>query len=56
MRKNDTGGTWLDHASVDPTITEADIDEMMADPRYWRDRDPAIVEKVREDIRQMHGE
>ncbi len=43
-------------APVGPSITEADVDKLMSDPRYWRDRDPVIVEKVRDGIRRLHGE
>lgn len=29
------------------------IDEMMRDPRYWRDKDPAFVAKVTEEFQRM---
>lgn len=33
---------------------EADLKRMMADPRYWRERDPAFVAQVREGFRQLY--
>jgi hypothetical protein len=35
---------------------EADLKRMMADPRYWRDRDPTYVAQVREGFRQLYPE
>ena len=35
---------------------EADLKRMMADPRYWRDREPTFVGKVREGFRQLYPE
>jgi len=36
-----------------PGLSEADLREMMRDPRYWRERDPAIVAKVRDGFRRL---
>lgn len=33
---------------------EADLKRMMADPRYWRDREPTYVSQVREGFRQLY--
>jgi len=33
---------------------EADLKRMMADPRYWREREPAYVAQVREGFRQLY--
>jgi hypothetical protein len=35
---------------------EADLKRMMADPRYWRDREPSFVAQVREGFRQLYPE
>lgn len=35
---------------------EADLKRMMADPRYWREREPSFVGKVREGFRQLYPE
>lgn len=34
--------------------TEDELKEMMRDPRYWRDRDPSFVARVREGFRQIY--
>lgn len=34
-------------------LSEADLKEMMRDPRYWRERDPAVVGKVRDGFRRL---
>lgn len=33
--------------------SEAGVKNLMRDPRYWRDRDPAIVEKVQQGFRRL---
>jgi len=33
--------------------SEADLKEMMRDPRYWREREPLFVEKVRDGFRKL---
>ncbi len=32
-----------------------DLNRMIADPRYWRDRDPAFIAKVTEGFRRTYG-
>jgi hypothetical protein len=34
---------------------DADLRGLMRDPRYWRDRDPATVQKVRSGFRALYG-
>jgi hypothetical protein len=34
--------------------SEEDLHKMMRDPRYWRDRDPALLAKVTEGFRQLY--
>ncbi len=34
---------------------EKDLQSMMRDPKYWRDRDPAYVAKVTEGFKRMYG-
>ena len=42
-------------ASAGPALgNEADLHKMMRDPRYWRDRDPALLAKVTEGFRQLY--
>lgn len=33
----------------------ADLNRLVADPRYWRDRDPAFIAKVTEGFRRVYG-
>lgn len=37
----------------EPPLSEAGLKEMMSDPRYWRERDPEIVQKVRDGVRRL---
>lgn len=39
---------------VNQTADESSLQTMMRDPKYWRDRDPAIVERVREGFRRLY--
>jgi len=36
-------------------LDEKELNAMMRDPRYWRDRDPAFVAKVTEGFQRMFG-
>ncbi|HYD30078.1 MAG TPA: hypothetical protein VEB64_04380 [Azospirillaceae bacterium] len=36
------------------SATEADLQQMMRDPRYWRDRDSGFIARVTEGFRQMY--
>lgn len=36
------------------SVSEKDLQSMMRDPKYWRDKDPAHVEKVTEGFRRMY--
>lgn len=38
----------------DGLSSEADVRKLMRDPKYWRDRDPATVERVREGFRRLY--
>ena len=40
----------------DPTPDEHDLKKLMRDPRYWRDQDPEIVERVRDGFRRLYAE
>lgn len=37
-------------------LSEGDLKQMMRDPRYWRERDPATVHKVRDGFRKLYPE
>lgn len=40
-------------APARPPLSENQLKELMRDPRYWRDRDPEIIEKVRQGFRRL---
>lgn len=39
-----------------PGVSDADLKSMMADPKYWRDKDPAFVAKVQEGFKRLYPE
>lgn len=43
-------------APRDEPQSEGDLKKMMQDPRYWKKRDPAFIEKVSAGFRRLHGE
>lgn len=55
MMKSDEPGLKR-HSEPTPSTGEKDLQAMMRDPRYWRDRDPAFVSKVTEGFRSLYGE
>lgn len=38
------------------TLSDVDLRSMMRDPRYWRDHDPAFVNKVRDGFRRLYSD
>lgn len=42
-------------ADGDGATGTADLNRMIADPRYWRDRDPAFIAKVTDGFRRAYG-
>jgi hypothetical protein len=36
--------------------TEAELKQMMQDPRYWKKHDPAFIELVSAGLRRLYGE
>lgn len=40
----------------EPVPTESELKAMMQDQRYWKQRDPAFIEKVSQGFRRLHGE
>jgi hypothetical protein len=43
-------------SSIGPGPSENDLKSMMGDPRYWRDNDPAFIERVRNGFRALYPE
>ena len=49
---------WLDHPDRAPRpaeLSEATLHEMIRDPRYWRQRDPAFMARVTDGFRRLYG-
>ncbi|MBI5164411.1 MAG: hypothetical protein HY985_10975 [Magnetospirillum sp.] len=40
----------------DEPLSEAALKKMMADPRYWKKKDPAFIDKVSSGFRRLYGE
>jgi hypothetical protein len=43
-------------APKDEALNEAELKRMMQDPRYWKNRDPAFIDKVSAGFRRLYGE
>lgn len=43
-------------APKEDALSEVDLKKMMQDPRYWKKRDPAFIEKVSAGFRKLAGE
>ncbi len=41
-------------AATPGSIDEAGLRKLMEDPKYWRDRDPALIAKVRDGFKQLY--
>jgi hypothetical protein len=39
-----------------PDMAELDLQAMMRDPKYWRDRDPSFIAKVTEGFKRIYSE
>lgn len=55
MMKSEEPGLKKETAKFEGT-DEKDLQSMMKDPRYWRDKDPAFVAKVTEGFKSVYGE
>ncbi len=55
MMKSDEPGLKKTAAAASSSLDEKDLQSMMRDPKYWRDRDPAYVAKVTEGFKKMYG-
>lgn len=45
-----------DGASTSGPLSEADLKEMMRDPKYWREQDPNFIGRVTEGFRRIYDE
>jgi len=44
----------LERKCQDDNLDMESLSRLMRDPRYWRDRDPAIVQQVTEGFRRLY--
>lgn len=56
MKGQEPGMASLSGTDADMAATEQDLQSMMRDPRYWRDRDPAFIAKVTEGFSKLYSE
>ncbi len=56
MMKTGEPGFKKQGAQATGGANEKELQSMMRDPKYWRDRDPAYVSKVTEGFQKMYGE
>ncbi len=54
MMKSDEPGLRKE-AAKPSALDEKDLQSMMRNPKYWRDRDPAFVAKVTDGFKSMYG-
>jgi len=54
MKKMKSGGIGSDTPPV-PELTEAQLTEMMGDERYWKDKDPAFIQKVTDGFSKLYN-
>ena len=54
MKTQSPGLSGKSEASV--PAGEAELQEMMRDPKYWRNKDPSVVTKVTEGFRRLYPE
>lgn len=46
----------LEPAAHEPEVTQEKLDEMMRDPKYWRERDPAFINRVSAGFNRLYGD
>ena len=54
MMKGD-GPQMLDGAKAAGAASEAELQSLMRDPKYWRDKDPATIAKVTDGFKRIYG-
>ncbi|NCC21926.1 MAG: hypothetical protein EOM26_05610 [Alphaproteobacteria bacterium] len=54
MKAQEPGFAGKTDAAAPPG--EKELHSLMRDPKYWRDRDPAMVSKVTEGFKELYGE
>ena len=54
MMTGDEPGLLRDGRGAAGAISEADLKQLMRDPRYWKQQDPVIVDKVRNGFKHLY--
>jgi hypothetical protein len=54
MMANAEPGLIKNAGPPDEAVSEGHLKKLMRDPRYWRDQDPALVERVRDGFRRLY--
>jgi hypothetical protein len=44
-----------DRSELDPGVDRSELATKMRDPRYWRDRDPALVAEVTDGFKRLYS-
>mgnify|MGYP003303212315 CR=1 FL=1 len=42
--------------TLNPDLTDEDLRKMMCDPKYWRDKDPVITQKIQNGFNKLYGD
>lgn len=42
--------------TLNPDLTDEDLRKMMRDPKYWRDKDSATIQKVQDGFNKLYGD
>ena len=42
--------------TLNPDLTDEDLRKIMRDPKYWRDKDSAIIKKVQDGFNKLYGD
>jgi len=54
MMGGEEPGLLRDGAANELPASEAELKQLMRDPRYWRQQDPTVVDKVRKGFRRLY--
>lgn len=55
MMKGEEPGVGLSEGREGPGAAELDLQSMMRDPRYWREKDPSFIAKVTEGFQKLYS-
>ena len=55
MMKNKEPALQRGNARTQSSLDEAELNSMMRDPKYWREKDPAFIAKVTQGFEKIYG-